>query len=280
LKKSRAAKSDFSELEMYYSDTMRAALWIILAVMVLWSVVSTVLVGLAQRFTSQEKNKGNSVRNAPRPTPMRRALYPTKFAELYRLLLLAGVVVTGVTAHPARAFDAQAINASSPGHPWCVTREGSSVAAACEYNNFLACGMAAIMAGGSCKERLSLSVTERAAPLPRPRRPAAAKPPLQKRAAAAAPISGNNELFRKFVRWSSGAQLSEPQSTTILVPAEPGAVVSSTKPGPSEAKPAKPEHAAVEPSTQQAHYSRHPLRHANLHRRHYMEAWSYENPPR
>jgi hypothetical protein len=204
-------------------------------------------------------------------------VYPTKFVELY-LLLLLGVVVAGIEARAAQAFDTEAINARAPRHTWCVTREGTGVPAACEYDHFLTCSMAAIMAGGSCKERLSLSVTERAAPLPRPRKPAAANPPLQKRAAA--PISGNNELFRKFVRWSSGAQLSEPQSTTIVVPAEPGAVVSSTKPGPSEAKPAKPEHAAVEPSTQQAHYSRHPLRHANLHRRHFMQAWSYENPPR
>ncbi len=199
---------------------------------------------------------------------MGRAVRPTKFAELYCLLLLAAVLVTGINARPARAFDAQAMIARNPGHPWCVTREGSSVAAACEYNNFLTCGMAAIMAGGSCKERLSLSVTERAVPLPRPRRASAAKPPLQKRAAA--PMSGNDELFRKFVRWSSGAQLSEAQSTAIVVSAEPGAVVTSTKLGPSEAEPAKPEHAAVEPSTQQAQYSRHRLRRANLHRRHYM----------
>jgi hypothetical protein len=197
---------------MYYPDTLRTALWIILAVMVFWSVVSTVLVGLAQRFTSQEKNKGNSVPNAPRPTPVRRAVYATKFAELYCLLLLAAVSVAGIDARPARAFDAKAIGARSPGHLWCVTRKGSGVPAACEYNNFLTCGMAAIMAGGSCKERLSLSVTAGAVPLPGPRRPSAAKPPLQKRAAA--PISGNDELFRKFVRWSSGAQLSEAQSTT------------------------------------------------------------------
>jgi hypothetical protein len=47
--------SDLSELEMYHPDTLRAALWIILAVMVFWSVVNTLLVGLAQRSTSQEK---------------------------------------------------------------------------------------------------------------------------------------------------------------------------------------------------------------------------------
>jgi len=54
------------------------------------------------------------------------------------------------------------------------------------------------------------------------------------------------------VRWSSGARLSEAQSTTIVASAEPGEVVTSTRPAPSEAKPAKPEPAAVEPSTQQA----------------------------
>ena len=178
-------------------------------------------------------------------------MYPTKFAELYFLLLLGAVVVAGIDARAAQAFDAEAINARAPGHPWCVTREGSGVPAACEYDNVLTCGMAAIMAGGSCKERLSLSVTAGAIPLPRPRKLSAAKPPLQKRAAA--PISGNDELFRKFVRWSSGARLSETQSTTIVASAEPGGVVTSTKPAPSKAKPANPEPAAVEPSTQQAH---------------------------
>jgi hypothetical protein len=52
----------------------------VLAVMVLGSVVGAVLVDLARRFTSQEKNNG-TVLNAPRTTPMRRAAYPTKFAE-------------------------------------------------------------------------------------------------------------------------------------------------------------------------------------------------------
>jgi SPOR domain len=178
-------------------------------------------------------------------------VYPTRFAELYFLLLLGAVVLAAIDARAAQAFDAEAINARAPGHPWCVTREGSGVPAACEYDNFLTCGMAAIMAGGSCKERLSLSVTAGAIPLPRPRKLSAAKPALQKRAAA--PISGNDELFRKFVRWSSGARLSEAQSTTIVASAEPGEVVTSTKPAPSKAEPAKPEPAAVEPSTQQAH---------------------------
>jgi cell division septation protein DedD len=178
-------------------------------------------------------------------------VYPIKFAELYFLLLLGAVVVAGIDARAAQAFDAEAINARAPGHPWCVTREGSGVPAACEYDNVLTCGMAAIMAGGSCKERLRLSVTAGAIPLPRPRKQSAAKPPLQKRAAA--PISGNDELFRKFVRWSSGARLSETQSTTIVASAEPGEVVTSTKPAPSKAEPAKPEPAAVEPNTQQAH---------------------------
>jgi hypothetical protein len=178
-------------------------------------------------------------------------VYPTRLTELYFLLLLGAVVVAAIDARAAQAFDAEGINARAPGHPWCVTREGSGVPAACEYDNFLTCGMAAIMAGSSCKERLSLSVTAGAIPLPRPRKLLAAKPPLQKRAAA--PISGNDELFRKFVRWSSGARVSEAQSTTIVASAEPGEVVTSTKPAPSKAKPAKPEPAAVEPSTQQAH---------------------------
>jgi D-alanyl-D-alanine carboxypeptidase len=51
----------------------------------------------------------------------------------------------------------------------------------------------------------------------------------------------------------TGAQLSEAQSTIIVVAPEPGAVVTSTKPAPSKAEPAKPEPAAVEPNTQQAH---------------------------
>jgi cell division septation protein DedD len=199
---------------------------------------------------SQEKNNENLVLNAPQTTAMRRAVYPTKFAELSFLLLLGAVVVAGIDARAAQAFDAEAIYARAPVHPWCVTREGSSLAA-CEYDSFLTCGMAAIMAGASCRERLSLSVTAGAVPLPRPRKLSAAKPPLQKRAFA--PISGNDELFRKFVRWSSETQLSEVQSTTIVVSAEPGAVVASTNPTLSEAEPAKPEPAAVQPSTQHAH---------------------------
>jgi len=186
---------------------VRAALWIVLAVMVLGSVVGTVLVGLALRFTSQEKGNGNSVLNAPQTTRMRRAVHPTKFAELSFLLLIGTAVVAAIDARAAQAFDALAINARASGHPWCVTREGSDVPAACEYDNFLSCSMAAIMAGGSCKERLSLFVTAGAIPLPRPRKLSAAKPPVQKRASA--PINGNDQLFRKFVRWSSKAQLSE-----------------------------------------------------------------------
>ena len=92
-------------------------------------------------------------------------MYPTKFAELYFLLLLGAVVVAGIDARAAQAFDAEAINARAPGHPWCVTREGSGVPAACEYDNFLTCGMAAIVARGSCKGRRTLPVTAGAAPL-------------------------------------------------------------------------------------------------------------------
>jgi hypothetical protein len=236
---------------MYYPDTLRAALWIVLTAMVLGPIVGTVLVGLAQRFTSQEKNNGNLVLNAPQTTRLRRAVYPTKFAELSFLLLLGAAVVAGIDARAAQAFDAVAINARASGHPWCVRHEGSDVPAACEYDNFLSCSMAAIMAGGSCKERLRLFVTAGSVPLPRPRKLSAAKPPLQKRDSA--PISGNDELFRKFVQWSSEAQLSEAQSATIVVSAEPGAVLTSANPALSEAKPAKPEPAAVKPSTQHTH---------------------------
>jgi SPOR domain len=231
---------------MRYPDALRAARWTVLG-----SVAGTVLLGLAQRFTSQEKNNGNSVLNAPRTTPMPPAVYPTKFAELSFLLLLGAAVAAGIDARAAQAFDAVITNARAPEHLWCVTHEGSDVPAACEYGNFLTCGMAAIMAGGSCKERSSLYVTAGGVPLPRPRRPSAAKLPLQKRASAL--ISGNDDLFRKFVRWSNEAQLSEAQSTTILASAEPGAVVTSTKPALSEAEPAKPAPTAVEPSTQQVH---------------------------
>jgi hypothetical protein len=48
------------------------------------------LVGGAQRFTSQEKNVGNSVPNALRTTPIRRAV------RLYSLLLFGAVVVAGI----------------------------------------------------------------------------------------------------------------------------------------------------------------------------------------
>jgi hypothetical protein len=178
-------------------------------------------------------------------------VYPTKFVELYLLLLVCGVVMAAIDARVAQAFDTEAINAGAPGHSWCVTREGSGVPAACEYDHFLTCSVAAIMAGGTCKKRLSLSATAGAVQLPRPRKVSAAKPPVQKRAAA--PISGNDELFREFVQWRSREQLSEAQSTTIVVSAEPGAVVTSTRPAPSKAEPAKPEPAAGEPSTELAH---------------------------
>jgi cell division septation protein DedD len=240
-----------SELEMRYPDALRAAPWIVLAATVLRSVAGPVLFGLAQRFTSQEKNNGNSLLNAPRTTPMRPAVYPTKFAELSFLLLLGAAVAAGIDARAAQAFDAAVTNARAPDHLWCVTHEGSDVPAACEYGNFLTCSMAAIMAGGSCKERLSLYVTAGGVPLPRPRRPSAAKLPLQKRASAL--ISGNDDLFRKFVRWSNEAQLSKAQSTTIVASAEPGAVVIYTKPALSEAEPTKPEPAAINPNTRQAH---------------------------
>jgi hypothetical protein len=177
---------------------------------------------------------------------MRRPVDPTKFAELFFLLLLAAVVVAGIDARAAHAFDAEVPRA--PGHRWCVTRQGSGVPAACKYENFLPRGMAAIIAGASCKRRLSLPVTAGAVPLPRSRKLSVAKAPLQTRASA--PVSRNDGLFRKFVRWSGGAPPSEAQSTTIVVSAEPETVFTSTKPGPSEAK---LETAAVEPSTQQAH---------------------------
>ncbi len=178
-------------------------------------------------------------------------MYPTKFVELNLLLLLGGVVVAGIDARTAQAFDPEAINARAPGHPWCVTSEGSAVPAACEYDNLLICGVAAIMAGGSCKERLSLSATAGAVPLPRPRKLLVAKPPVQKRAAA--PIRGNDELFREFVRWSSRGQPSEAQSTTMVVSAESGGVVTSTNPAPNKAEPAQSEPTTVESSTHQVH---------------------------
>jgi SPOR domain len=229
---------------MRYPDALRTAPWIVLAVTVWRSGTGTVLLGLAQRFTSQEKN-------APRTTPMRPAVYRTKFAELSFLLPLAAAVAAGVDVRAAEAFDAVVTSARAPDHLWCVTHEGSDVPAACEYGNFLTCSMAAIMAGGSCKDRLSLYVTAGGAPLPRPRRPSAAKLPLQKRASAL--ISGNDDLFRKFVRWSKEAQLSEAQSTTIVASAEPGAVVISAKPALNEAEPTKSEPAAIKPNTRQAH---------------------------
>jgi cell division septation protein DedD len=222
---------------MRYPDALRAAPWIVLAVAVWGS--GTVLLGLAQRFTS----------HAPRTTPMRPAVYRTKFAEMSFLLLLAAAVAAGVDS--AKAFDAVVTNARAPDHLWCVTHEGSDLAAACEYGNFLTCSMAAIVAGGSCKERSSLYVTAGGVPLPRPRKPSAAKLPLQKRASAL--ISGNDNLFRKFVRWSKEAQLSEAQSTTIVASAEPGAVVISAKPALSGDEPTKPEPATIKPNTRQAH---------------------------
>jgi SPOR domain len=207
-----------------------------------------VLVGGARRFTSQERNIGNSVPKALRTKPIRRAMHPTKFARLYSLLLFGAVVVAGIDARAAQAFDAVVINTRAPGHPWCVTH-GSDVPAACEYDNFLTCGVAAIMAGGSCKERLKLPVTAGATPLLGPSKLSAAKPPLQKRVSA--PFSGNDELFRKFVRWSSLTQLSEAQSTTVVVSADPGAVVTSTRPARSDAETAKPEPVAGKPSNGQ-----------------------------
>jgi hypothetical protein len=149
---------------------MRAALSVIPAIF--WSLFIIALLGRALRFTSQERNIGNSILNAPRTTPTRRAMYPTKFAGLYLLLLLCAVVVVGIDASAVRAFDAVA---RAPAHPWCVKHEGNAGPTACEYDNFLTCGMAAIVAGGSCKGRLSSSITEGAVPLPRPRKLSAAK---------------------------------------------------------------------------------------------------------
>ena len=75
---------------MHYPDTLRAALWVILAVMIVWSVASTVLVGLAQRFTITGRNDGNSGLNAPLAKPMRsREVSPARSAELYFFLLLS-----------------------------------------------------------------------------------------------------------------------------------------------------------------------------------------------
>jgi cell division septation protein DedD len=227
---------------MRYPDALRAAPWIVLAVTVWGSGI--VLLGLAQRFTSQEKN-------AARTTPMRPAVYRTKFAEMSFLLLLAAAVAAGVDVRAAEAFDAVVTDARTPDHLWCVTHEDHDVPAACEYRNFLTCSVAAIMAGGSCKERLSLYVKAAAVPLHRPRKPSAAKLPLQKRASAL--ISGNDNLFRKFVRWSKEAQPSEAQSTTIVASAEPGAAVISAKPALSGAEPTKPEPAAIKPNTPHAH---------------------------
>jgi hypothetical protein len=186
---------------MRYADPLRAALWIILAVMIVWSVASTVLVGLAQRFTITRRNDENSALNAPLAMPMRsRVVSPAKSAEF--LLLLGAVVVAGIDARAAQAFDAEASNAGAPGHAWCVTRDGNGAPAACKYDNFVTCGIAAIVAGGSCMARSSLFAAAVEVPLPRPRKLSAAKPLLQKRAAAAT-MSGNDKLFRKFVRWSS-----------------------------------------------------------------------------
>ena len=126
--------------------------------MIVWSVASTVLVGLAQRFTITGRNDVYSGQSAPLAKPMRsRAVSPARSAELYFFLLLLGaVVVTGIDARTAQALDAKAINDGSPGHAWCITRDGSGAPAACDYDNFLVCGMAAIVAGGSCKARSSL----------------------------------------------------------------------------------------------------------------------------
>jgi hypothetical protein len=149
---------------------MRATCSVIPAVF--WSRFIIALLDRAPRFTSQEKNIGNSVLNAPRMTPIRRAMYPTKFAGLYFLLLLCAVVVVGIDTRAVRAFDAVA---RPPAHPWCVTHGRSAVPTACKYDNFLTCGMAAIVAGGSCKGRLRSSIAEGAVPVPRPRKLSAAK---------------------------------------------------------------------------------------------------------
>jgi cell division septation protein DedD len=238
-KKSPRRISELLELEMRYPDALRAAPWIVLAVTVWGSGTCTGLLGLPLKK-----------KNAPRTTPMRPAVYRTKFAELSFLMLLAAAVAAGVDVRAAEAFDAVVTNARTPDRLWCVTHEGSDVPAACAYANFLTCSMAAIMAGGSCKERLNLRVTAGEVPLSRPRKPSAAKLPLQKRASAL--ISGNDNLFRKFVRWSKEAQLSEAQSTTMVASAEPGAVVISAKPALSEAEPTKLEPAAIKPNTRQA----------------------------
>ena len=185
---------------MHYPDTLHAALWVILAVMIIWSVTSTVLVGLAQRFTVTGRSNGNSGPSAPLAKP--RTVSPTWSLELYFFLLLLGaVVVAGIDVTAAQALDAKAINAGAPWHAWCITR-GGGAPAACDYDNSLVCRIAAVVSGGSCEARSSLFAVSAEAPLPRPRKLSARKPPLQKHAAAAT-MSGNDKLFQKFLRWSS-----------------------------------------------------------------------------
>jgi hypothetical protein len=141
----------FSELEMHYPDTLRAALWVILAVMIVWSVASTVLVGLAQRFTITGRNDVYSGQSAPLAKPMRsRAVSPARSAELYFFLLLLGaVVVTGIDARTAQALDAKAINDGSPGHAWCITRDGSGCTGGLRLRQ-----LPSLWHGGDCGRRV------------------------------------------------------------------------------------------------------------------------------
>jgi hypothetical protein len=186
---------------MHYPDTLHAALWVILAVMIIWLVVSTVLVGVAQRFNG--RNAGSSGPSAPLAKPMRSpTVSPRWSTELYFFLVLLGaVVVAGIDVTSAQALDAKAINAGPPGHAWCITRGGGGPAA-CDYDNSLVCRIAAVVTGGSCEARSSPFAVSAEVSLPRPRKLSARKPPLQKHATAAT-RSGNDKLFQKFVRWSS-----------------------------------------------------------------------------
>jgi len=234
---------------MYHPNTMRAA-----PVRCRCCFLSIIIapLGRAQRFSTLNKKHRKFSPERAGDYPHASAMYPTKFARLYFLLLLCAVLVAGIDARAVQAFEAVVINARTPGHPWCVTHKGSDAPAVCEYDNYLTCGMAAIAASGSCKHRRS-SVTAASVSLPRPRKLSAAKPPLQKRESA--PTSDNDDLFRKFVQWSSKTQLSAPQSTTIVVSAEPEAFVTPTKAALSEAEPANPEPVAGKPRTQQIHLS-------------------------
>ena len=113
-------------------------------------------------------------------------------ARVIHLLLTFGVIaVACLDARATKALDADAVTAENG---WCIERAGSSDPPSCIYRSFLACAVAAISAGGSCRSMSSLS-EQKAPARARPSRLPASSPRSTLSAVE------REKLFREFIRW-------------------------------------------------------------------------------